>query len=100
MNSIKLVEAALESVPQLTLQAYLFFRLDGDPLFFSASASIGILSLLYALYVFLTTSQKIKDAMNALRTFFAPDSGATANPVAQPPLPLVPPLPSVGQRVQ
>lgn len=85
MNSINLVEAALESTPQLLLQAYVFFKIGGDPRYFSGSALIGIGTLLRALYIYVTTSETIKNVMSSLRTFFAPDAVAAASPVIQPP---------------
>ncbi|CAM9731332.1 unnamed protein product [Ectocarpus fasciculatus] len=93
MNSIKFVEAALESAPQLSFQTYVFLRIGGDPLSFSISALIGIGSLLVALYTYLTTSEKMKAAMNSLRAIFRPGiaPAAAASAAAAPVLPPPPP---------
>lgn len=93
MNSIKFVEAALESVPQLSFQTYVFFWFGGDPVRFSVSALMAIGSILVALYTYLTTSEKTKAALNMLRAIFRPDvaPAAAAAPAAAPAA--VPPSP-------
>ncbi|CAM9534982.1 unnamed protein product [Ectocarpus sp. 12 AP-2014] len=102
MNSIKFVEAALESVPQLSFQTYVFFWFGGDPVRFTLSALIAIGSILVALYTYLTTSEKMKAALNMLRAIFRPDAApaAAVAPAAAPaavPPPPPPPLFSTRQ---
>lgn len=93
MNSFKLVEAVLESMPQLSIQTSAFFKVGGDLLFFSFSASVGIISLIVALHTFLTTNEDIKNAMRALRVIFGADAVAAPAPaIPPPPVELPPPL--------
>lgn len=87
MNSLKLVEAVLESLPQLSIQTWAFFTIGEDSLVFSVSASISIGCILYNWYNFLSTRKDIEKAMIELRRIFGDD---VVNP---PPPPIVPPPP-------
>ncbi len=87
MKSLKLVEAVLESLPQLSIQTYAFFTIGGDSLVFIISASISMLTIFYAWYNFLASRQDILKAMAALRAIFGVDA---ANPPSPQPAVVLP----------
>ena len=76
MHSINLIEGVLESSPQLGLKAYVFYRyrIGGGVLQFFVSTLIGILCILRAWFIFVTTKGDIWIAMNALRANALRDS--------------------------